>query len=148
MQDFFFVGMLSALALGVFLIKSILFYIEFRNAKVTDEIIGKNLKRNKITNHQAQQLQDTMNSNEIVANWKTDDTRLADDLKQQFLTKTKTRRTTPTNFAGQISPRERVPLATADFGDGLNDMDESDNVSDENSVPIYTYNPSIGGTQV
>lgn len=142
MQDIFFFGIISAIALGVFLIKSILFVIHMINIKHSNDIIKTNLERNKLTNQQAQQIQSTMNANDIIANWKTDDPRLTEDLRQQFLTKTKTRRTTPTS-GGTISPRERVPLATADFGDGIDDDNHL-----EDSVPIYTYNPSIGGTQV
>lgn len=143
MQDFFFFGIISAIALGVFLIKSILFVIHMINLKHSNEIIKRNLERNKILNQQTQQIQSTMSANDIVANWKTDDPRLTEDLRQQFLTKTKTRRTTPTS-GGTVSSRERVPLATADFGDGIDDDDNNL----EDLVPIYTYNPSIGGTQV
>lgn len=149
MQDFFFLGMISAIALGVFLIKTILFYINIRNAKTTNDIIQRNLDHIKQINHQTQQLQNNANSIEIVANWRTEDLRPADDLRHQFLTKTKTRRTTPTiSIGGRVSPRERVPLATADFGADDIDNDEANDLSDENSVPIYTFNPSIGGTQV
>lgn len=54
-----------------------------------------------------------MSSHENVLNWKFDDARLTEDLRQQFLTKTKTRRAP----IGEIySPREKVPLATTDTG--------------------------------
>lgn len=76
-------------------------------------MIRRNQANIRFANIQTQQIQSTMSSVENVLNWKTDDARLTEDLKQQFLTKTKTRRT-PT---GEIyMPRERVPLATTDLG--------------------------------
>lgn len=141
MQDFFFVGILCAIALGVVLFKSILFFIHIKNLKHSDKIIRTNLDRHKNTNHQAHVAQDAIKSVENVNNWQVspyeDPRQFTDDLRQQFLAKTKTRRTP----SDRLSPRERVPLATTDFGE----------VSDEdfdNSTPIYTYNPNIGGTQV
>lgn len=70
----------------------------------------KNLAHVRAANLQTQQAQSALSSFEVVANWKVDDPRLTEDLRQQFLTKTKTRRT-PTS----ASPNERVPLATTDF---------------------------------
>lgn len=156
MQDFFFVGLVCAIALGTFLIKSILFIIHMRNLKKSNEIISGNQEKVKTAN-KVQQLQqhstgnhnqhlttqNDLNSFETVANWKihVDDPRLlSDDLRQQFLTKTKTRRT-PTSL-DRASPRERVPLATTDFGESPDEEDFED------PVPIYTYNPIIRGTQV
>lgn len=96
------------------MIKSILFVIHIINSKHDDEIIRKNVARHRVANLQAQQTQSKMSSIEVVDNWKMDDSgRLTEDLRQQFLTKTKTRRT-PTS--DRVSPRERVPLATTDLG--------------------------------
>lgn len=84
-----------------------------RNSKVSNQIIGRNQANVRFINLQTQLIQNTMSTHENVLNWKTDDARLTEDLRQQFLTKTKTRRT-PT---GDIySPKERVPLATTDIG--------------------------------
>lgn len=82
------------------------------NLKKSDEIIEKNLACVRATNLKVQQAQSAISSFEAVANWKIDDPRLTEDLRQQFLTKTKTRRT-PTS--DRASPNERVPLATTDF---------------------------------
>lgn len=65
-----------------------------------------------MVNHQIQQIQSTVSSIEAVVNWKTEDPRLTDDMKQQFLMKTRTRRS---QASDRISPKERVPLATTDF---------------------------------
>lgn len=100
-------------ALGVLLFKSILFIIHVRNVKYDNAIIEKNTTRNKQILHQAQQIQKTMNSIENVVDWRLDDPRVvSEDLRQQFLMKTRTRRT-PTS--DRPSSRERVPLATTDF---------------------------------
>lgn len=99
-------------ALGVALFKSILFIIHVVNLKKSNEIVEKNLAHVRATNLQTQQAQSALSSFEVVANWKVDDPRLTEDLRQQFLTKTKTRRT-PTSACA--SPNERVPLATTDF---------------------------------
>lgn len=155
-----------------------MFAIHIINLKTDDEIIAKNIARTEMANHQVQQIQKTMNSIENVVEWRTDDPRfVSDDLRQQFLMKTKTRRT-PTNSERAASPREKVPLATTDFGVSTqlnlsleykcllhltfltfvlynyfmstqepSDYDDDDGDQD-NIVPIYTYNPSIGGTQV
>lgn len=112
MQDFFFVGIISAIALGVVLFKSILFIIHVMNLKKSNEIVETNLANVKAANWKVQQAQSALSSFEAVANWKIDDPRLTEDLRQQFLTKTKTRRT-PTS--DRASPNERVPLATTDF---------------------------------
>lgn len=100
-------------ALGVVLFKSILFIIHMVNLKKSNEMIRMNLAHNRVVNMQAQQLQSNVSSIETVVNWKVDDPRLTEDLRQQFLTKTKTRRTPTSDI---VSPRERVPLATTDFG--------------------------------
>lgn len=141
MHDFFFVGILCAIAMGVFLFKSILFFIHVRNLDVSNRIIENNEKRHALDIHQTHVIQEAAKSIDNVNNWKfspyEDPKQLTDDLRQQFLAKTKTRRTP----SDRLSPRERVPLATTDFGE----------VSDDdigNSAPIYTYNPHIGGTQV
>lgn len=141
MQDFFFLGILCAIALGVVLFKTILFFIHLRNLDVSNRIIENNDKRHAFDNHQTHVIQEAVKSIDSVNNWKfspyEDPRQLSDDLRQQFLAKTKTRRTP----SDRLTPRERVPLATTDFGE----------VSDEeidNSRPIYTYNANIGGTQV
>lgn len=101
-------------ALGLLLFKSILFVIHAINLKKTNEIIEKNLGRNRLANHQAQQIQKAMSSIENVVDWKVDDPRIVtEDLRQLFLMKTKTRKT-PTS--DRASPKEKVPLATTDFG--------------------------------
>lgn len=142
MQDFFFLGILCAIALGVVLFKTILFFIHLRSLDVSNRIIENNKKRHAFDNHQNHVIQEAVKSIDSVNDWKVspyeDPRQLTDDLRQQFLAKTKTRRTP---MSDRLSPRERVPLATTDFGE----------VSDEeihNSTPIYTYNPNIGGTQV
>lgn len=84
------------------------------NLKESNEIIARNQAHKRLANLQAQQVQGTNQSIETVINWKIEDPRLTEDLRQQFLTKTKTRRTTPTS--DRNSSRERVPLATTDFG--------------------------------
>lgn len=141
MQDFFFVGIICAIALGVVIFKSIFFFIHIRNLKYSNRIIENNLNRHKIANHQSHAVQEAVKSIESVNNWRVspyeDPRQFTEDLRQQFLAKTKTRKSP----SDRLSPRERVPLATTDFGE----------VSDEefdNSTPIYTYNPNIGGTQV
>ena len=68
---------------------------------------------NRLSTQQIQQTQNTISSFDTVANWKIEDPRLTEDMRQQFLMKTKTRRT-PTG--DRVSSRERVPLATTDFG--------------------------------
>lgn len=82
------------------------------NLKKSNEIVEKNLAHVRAANWKVQQAQSALSSFEAVANWKVDDPRLTEDLRQQFLTKTKTRRT-PTS--DRASPNERVPLATTDF---------------------------------
>jgi hypothetical protein len=90
-----------------------MFVIHLMNLKKSNEIINNNLNALKISNQQTQQIQKTMSSIENVVDWKYDDPRLlSDDLRQQFLTKSKARRT-PTS--DRASPRERIPLATTDF---------------------------------
>lgn len=156
-------------ALGVAIFKSIMFVIHLRNLKTSDDIISNNSASIKAANQQAQQIQKTMSSIDNVVDWRYDDPRLlSDDLKQQFLTKSRSRRT-PTS--DRASPRERIPLATTDFdvstmneyhgGDmsrhvelilsdhmqtPLQELSDDENRMD--AVPIYTYNPNIGGTQV
>lgn len=115
-----------------------MFVIHVVNLKESDNIINKNLARLKLSNQQAQQIQKTLNSIENVVDWKVDDPRmLSEDLRQQFLMKTRTRKAP---IGDRASPRERIPLATTDFDDVFED--ESDMVS------MYTYNPAMGGTQV
>lgn len=91
-----------------------MFIIHLINLKHSNEIILSNLGHNRLMNAQTQQIQSTLSSIENVVNWKVDDPRLTDDLRQQFLTKTKTRRT-PTSDILMSPPKERVPLATTDF---------------------------------
>lgn len=79
----------------------------------TNEMIDRNLAHIRMTNHQTQQIQKTISSIENVIDWKMDDPRIiSDDLRQQFLMKTKTKKTPS---SGRASPRERIPLATTDF---------------------------------
>lgn len=85
------------------------------NVKKANQIIETNLGRIRLENHRSQQIQKQMSAIESVVDWKVDDPRFVnDDLRQQFLMKTKTRRTPSSN--DRISPRDRVPLATTDFG--------------------------------
>lgn len=143
--------------------------------KHTNEIIRNNEAQLSLTNAQSQQVQGTNQSIETVMNWKIEDPRLIEEqLRQQFLTKTKTRRT-PTS--DRVSPR--VPLATADMGVSIDlfmpmnnfihlnpypcacpltlslflkqfNFQEfyQDEPMDQVSVPIYTYDPTTGSTQV
>lgn len=90
-----------------------MFAIHIVNLKHSKAIINSNLARHELVNHQAQQIQKTLSSIENVVDWKVDDPRMfSEDLRQQFLMKTRTRRT-PTS--DRASPRERIPLATTDF---------------------------------
>lgn len=84
------------------------------NLKHSNDIISAITAHNRLANAQTQQIQSTMSSIDNVVNWKVDDPRLSEDLRQKFLTKTKTRRT-PTSDILMTSPKERVPLATTDF---------------------------------
>ena len=96
-----------------------MFVIHLRNLRTSNEIIDKNLGRIRLANHQAQQIQKTNSSIDNVIDWKVDDSLLvADDLRQQFLMKSRTKRM-PMNSDPRASPRERVPLATTDFGVSL-----------------------------
>jgi len=142
-----------------------MFVIHIRNLDTANRIIEQNLKRNRQARQEAQQLQKTVNSIDNVIEWKFEEPKfVSEDLRQQFLMKTRTR-ATPTS--DRVSPRERVPLATTDFGvsiiymilkfrllrlsltyeNPINLKDDSDD-GQSDAVPIYTYNPTIGGTQV
>lgn len=90
-----------------------MFIIHMLNIKTSNEIISNNVSNVRKTNMQMQQMQNTISSIESVMDWKTEDPKMTDDFRHQFLAKTKTRRT-PTS--DRASTRERVPLATTDFG--------------------------------
>lgn len=121
------------------IIKSILFVIHFVNLKYSDEIINKNLARNRLTTQQVQQLQTVVGSYDTVSNWKMEDPRLTQDMRQQFLMKTKTRRT-PT-LSDRVSPRERVPLATTDFNVSIHTNNHSSTDSSICLNKVTNYEP-------
>lgn len=117
----FFQSHLLVLALGFLFIKLIIFVIFFINSKSDDKFIANNIARIEKENQLQAQIQFNQqpiysSANDIVTNWKTEDPRLSHDMRQQFLSKTKTRRT-PTIDSGsyRASPRsEKVLLATVD----------------------------------
>lgn len=115
MQDFFFVGLISALALAIVVIKGITAAIHFYYLKDSNAIIEASKTNIRLANHEVQQKQSTLNSIDTVNNWKMEDPRYTQDLRNQFLTKTKTRRTPTSYISDRVSPRDRVPLASTDF---------------------------------
>ncbi|KAG9509718.1 hypothetical protein GZH46_01752 [Fragariocoptes setiger] len=134
MQDFFFVGIISAIALAFVVIKGILFTIHYYNLDKYNEIIRNNESLRKA---QMSQLQTKQTSIEVVNNWRMEDPRLMN----QFLVKTKTRRTPTSAYSGERgSPR--VPLASSD----LEVLDLYSNVPPP--TPSYIYDERIGGTIV
>lgn len=127
MQHFDFIqSHILVLALGLLFVKSIVFLIYLINKKRDDEIIEKNLSITKKAIQQQTQVQQSqqpqLSSIDVVNNWRTEDFRLSQDMRQQFLTKTKTRRT-PTS--DRASPREKVPLATTDLEVSIRKTDKT-----------------------